>query len=1042
VHWLSRDLNKASVLTLSGIVYNKRIDFVIDSGAERSVIPFSIVPDAFIQPSSIQLTGVGGDKLKVFGHCSAEVQVKSLRRNFSVNFIVTDTCPILGADFLSAYNLFLNMKQKVLIDPLADIKAQLQAGSFKNTGVRVASASSNDSYIQVHYPELTVAPDYSCMPVNGGVEHTIETDCSPIFSKPRPLNPAKFEVAKAEFDALLSMKIVRPSKSPWASPLHMVKKANGTWRPCGDYRRLNAATVPDRYSIPNMQHIHNKLHGAKVFSTLDLVKAYHFIPVAEKDIAKTAICTPFGTYEYLRMPFGLRNATSTFQRYVDNLFRSIPFVVTYIDDILIFSNSEDEHKAHLNIVLETLRDAGLKVNDSKCNILKREVNFLGYLLNERGIKPMTERVKALKELTPPIDKKMLQRYIGMFSFYQRCIPCFSEKIMPLRNVLHKPSFVWSSDDQCCFEALKEEIAAATELTYPAPNASYTITADASNYAIGASLHQVCDGVSSPLSFFSRKLSPVEVKYSTFDRELLAVFAATKKWKDFIDGTCVTVFTDHKPLLGALKGDKERHSGRQQRQISLISEYITDVIFVAGKDNVVADTLSRNECPSIATIEANSASFDLIGIAKGQSGIDFSANNYKEFELNDNLKIVCEISNVNPRPYVPLDLRHKLFSFFHEMSHPGRKATTRIIGSRYYWPSLKTDCQTWVSECMECQQNKVQRHTKRPIGELPCPTERFTTVHMDIVGPLEFPDSTTDFSTTPRYLLTIIDSFTRWVEVVPLSTITAESVCQAFLMQWVSRFGPPLVLITDRGSQFNSELIALIRTMLGINHIRTTAYNPKANGLIERFHRTLKAAMKCRGRNWLQQLPIVMLGLRMRPDDDGSSAYSRVMGEQPIVPRILPGNFDLKELSTQLHQVQHRYSIPRSRSTPAFTPKALQTCEYVWVRLDRVRKPLEAPYQGPFRVLDRKPDVFTIETRGKPSTVSVERLKPALLPAKAMDSPATPEASSPPGADAQPALASAGPSKLTPATDDTQQDGQATRSGRRVRIQEKPDFIYF
>jgi len=1036
---------------LSGVAYNKHIDFVIDSGAERSVIPLSMVPDAVILPSSIQLSGVGGEKLVVYGHCSAEVQIKSLRRNFRVNFVVTDTCPILGADFLSSYNLSLNMKQKFLIDPIANIKAELKPGSFKHPTVRVASASSDDSFIKIHFPELTEPPDYNSMPVSGEIEHCIETNCSPIFSKPRPLNPAKYAIAEAEFNTLISMKIVRPSKSPWASPLHMVKKANGTWRPCGDYRRLNAATVPDRYSIPNMQHIHNKLHGAQIFSTLDLVKAYHFIPVAEKDIPKTAICTPFGTFEYLRMPFGLRNATSTFQRYVDNLFRDVPFVVTYIDDILIFSRSVDEHKAHLNVVLNKLRDAGLKVNDKKCHVLKSEVSFLGYLLTGKGIKPMKERVEALKELPPPSDKKTLQRYIGMFSFYQRCIPCFSEKIMPLRNILRKPDFVWSDCDQQCFDTLKTLIADATELTFPSPNASYTITADASDYAIGASLHQVYNGSSSPLSFFSRKLSPVESKYSTFDRELLAVFAATKKWKDFIEGSPVTVFTDHKPLLGALKGDKERHSGRQQRQISLINEYITDVIYVAGKDNVVADTLSRNENASIGAVDTSSSSFDLIGIAKGQVGEDFSDGNYKAFDIDKNFKVYCEISNANPRPFVPVNLRHDLFLFFHGLAHPGRKATTKMIGSRYFWPTLKTDCHRWVTECLECQENKVQRHTKRPIRELPCPSERFSTVHMDIVGPLEVPCSSASEVNSPRYLLTIIDSFTRWVEVVPLVTITAESVCQAFLLEWVARFGPPLVLVTDRGSQFNSELLSLIRLMLGINHIRTCAYNPKANGLVERFHRTLKASLKCRGKNWLDQLPIVMLGLRMRPDEDGTSAYSRVVGEQPLVPKILPGNFDLQELSKQLHQIQHRYTTTRSRSTPTYMPKDLQTCEFVWMRLDRVRKSLEAPYQGPYRVLSRKPDVYTLDIKGKPVTVSVERLKPAVLPAKRLDDTETGRTD---GAHNEmtnrrdtDARSDDTHSEVSDSNQRTQmtdgaQETDVTRGGRRVRIKEKPDFVYY
>jgi len=1020
---------------LPTIIFNKRVDFIIDSGAERSVIPSEIVPSALVQPSTITLKGVGGEKLDVYGHISAKVQVKALRRNFNVSFIVTKTKPILGADFLTSYNLSLNMKQQTLVDPLAGIKAELKPGTFQHSSIRVASANSNDSYIKINFPDLLLPPDYSSMPIDSVTKHNIETTCPPIFAKPRPLNPAKFKIAKQEFDTLLNMNIVRPSKSPWASPLHMVKKADGSWRPCGDYRRLNAATVPDRYAIPNMQFMHNKLHGAKVFSRLDMVKAYHFIPMAEDDIGKTAICTPFGTFEYLRMPFGLRNAASTFQRYVDNLFRDMPFVVTYIDDILIFSRSEEEHESHLHSVLQRLLNSGLRINDSKSVIKKPSVSFLGYHLNDKGIKPMKERVEALNNLPPPTDKKVLQRYIGMFSFYQRCVPNFSEKIMHLRDILKRPDFSWSKADDLQFDQIKQAISSAAELTYPAPDASYTITADASAFAIGASLHQVCQGESTPLCFFSRKLSPVETKYSTFDRELLAVFASIKKWKEFVSGSSVTVFTDHKPLVGALKGDKERASGRQQRQISLINEYITDVIYVPGKENIVADTLSRNESASISAIESN-VSFDLISIAKGQSNLDLSASNFKTFDLSDGVKLVCEISNVNPRPYVPNDLRYPLYSFFHSLSHPGRKATTRLIGSRYYWPTLKTDCQKWVAECQECQSCKVQRHTKRPIGELPCPTERFTIMHMDIVGPLVLPDDDRSLESRPRYLLTMIDAFTRWVEVVPLVNITAESVCNAFMFQWFARFGPPLEIITDRGSQFNSELLKLINNLLGINHIRTSSYNPKSNGLIERFHRSLKASLKCRGKNWLQQLPLVLLGHRMRPDEDGTSCYSRVVGEQPIVPRVLPGNFDLSKLSVDLHQLQHKYTVPRGRDVASFTPKDLQTCKFAWVRLDRVRRPLEAPYQGPFRVVNRRPHVFTLEIKGKPTTVSVERIKPAIIPAKALDEVPKTDVDATGGAQCLSQL----PASVT--ADDEQLLPKTSRSGRRVMIKEKPDFVYF
>jgi len=967
VQGLGRDHNKATVLVITGFVYGTKLDFIIDSGAERSVLPVSAAPQSVIYPSSIKLTGVNGSAIQTYGHCRTEIGIKSLRRQFPIDFIITNTKAILGADFLTLFNLDLNMKRRELSDPLTGIIAKLNPGEFTETTNRIVSSPSNVDFISENYPLVLTAPDYSTAPVNV-IKHAISTTGPPLYSKARPLSPVKYQEAKIEFDKLLKLNIVRPSNSPWASPLHMVKKSNGTWRPCGDYRRLNSVTVPDRYSVPNMQTIHHKLRGSCYFTTLDLVKAYHFIPVEEDDISKTAICTPFGNFEYLRMPFGLRNAASTFQRYIDSVFNDFPYVITYIDDILIFSSTEEEHTSHLHAVLEKLSSVGLKINPEKSTLSKPAVSFLGYEINSKGIKPLPERVDALKRLPVPGDKKILQRYIGMFNFYQRCIPQFSEIVMPLRNLMKQSDFNWDSKHDAAFDKLKEAVSLATELSFPDANATFSITADASGHAIGACLHQIVNGVSSPLSFFSRKLSDAEVRYSTFDKELLAVFSALKKWKYMVQDSNLTIFTDHKPLVGAVKSGTERASDRQQRQLSFICEYATDIIHVAGKDNVVADTLSRNPSASIGTVSSFTPAvpkFDLISIAKEQRTCDLD-NKYKSFNLVEGVDIKCETSSTNPRPYVPESKRKDVFNFYHSLSHPGRKATTRLIGSRFYWPTMKTDVQLWVAQCCSCQQSKVNRHIKRPISELPCPSQRFTVVHLDLVGPLEIPDS---YGNNPKYLLTMIDSYTRWSEVLPLNDISAESVCSAFLFQWVSRFGPPLTLVSDRGSQFNSELMSNLNSCLGINHIRTVSYNPKANGLIERFHRSLKNALRCRGGNWLKQLPFVLLGLRMHPDESGSCPFARVTGEQPLMPRILVDNSDVNQLSQQLQRINFPYTPPRQRATNSYMPDQMKSCDYCWVRVDRVKKSLEAPYQGPYRVLERRPEFFSLQVRGKPVNVS-------------------------------------------------------------------------
>jgi len=992
---------------------------LVDSGAEKSIIPHSFVPKFLVYPSNVTLSGVGGANIQNLGQCMLNVGIPGLRRSFSVPFITTSTRAILGADFLTEHGLLLDMRKRCLTDPLTQISAKLESQSGI-CEINVTSSTPPSNSILSLYPSLTQAPNYTTL-YKTDIFHEINTTTNqPIFSKARPLGVNKLNCAKKEFDQLLKLNIIRPSSSPWASPLHMVPKPDGTWRPCGDYRRINCVTIPDRYPIPNLQHIHHRLANSVIFSKLDIVKAYHFIPVRPEDIPKTAICTPFGLFEYTRMPFGMRNSAGTFQRFINNVLGDLDFTTAYIDDILIFSKSESEHEKHLHTIFQRLDSVGLKLNANKCQFSKPEVDFLGYAVNAKGIKPPESRIKALHDLPIPRDSKELIRYLGMFGFYQRCIPNFAQIVFPLRELAKEKEFVWSDLHNKSFLSLKSALSSCSELTYPKPKCKLTITSDASAHSIGACLNQH-DNFSEepkPLAFFSRKLSDTEQKYSTFDRELLAVFASEKKWRDVIDGSHTTVFTDHKPIVGAFKSNNSRLSDKHQRQLSFISEYVSDIIHIAGKENVVADTLSRN---TISSITCETEPVDLGQIAKHQkeSGEDFSK--FKEFDIGlHDTKLFCEISHPNPRPVVPSKLRKSIFNHLHNLAHYGTKASYRLIISRYFWPSLKSDVRSWCQECIVCQQNKIGKHTKKQIHDLPFPTNRFATIHMDIVGPLPLTNNTHNEN---KYLLTIIDSYTRWLEAIPIADITAQTICKEFMLNWVSRFGPPLTLTTDRGSQFCSELAAKMVDMLGIHHIRTCAHNPRANGIVERAHRTLKAALKCRGKNWLNQLPVVLLGMRMKPNENGTSPFSMVTGEQPLVPRIITPNFDLTELSIRLHQLPFNYIPTRKKKIEEQLPEALKSAKFVWLRTDRVRKPLKSPYQGPYKVLEKTDDTFTIEVRGKKSVVSINRVKPAHLVEE-----------------------SEVEKEMTNSSDDEQvaeqRLPQVTKSGRRVKFKEVQEYVYY
>ena len=284
-----RDRKQATVLSLEANIFNVNLNFLVDSGAERSILPPNLVPRELISPSSVRLKGANDANIACYGEIAASVFIPSLNRSYKVNVVVADTKPILGADFLTKHGLVLDMRLKKLHDPMLNKDAILAVNQSNKICITLVK---DKTFISSCFPGLLGAPEYDKL-TSTTVFHRILTTGPPRFCRPRPLPPLKLDIAKAEFHKLLELNIIRPSSSPWASPLHMVKKSDGSWRPCGDYRSLNNITIPDRYPIPNLQSFHHKLEGAVIFSKIDLVKAYHFIPVAPEDVEKTAICTPF-----------------------------------------------------------------------------------------------------------------------------------------------------------------------------------------------------------------------------------------------------------------------------------------------------------------------------------------------------------------------------------------------------------------------------------------------------------------------------------------------------------------------------------------------------------------------------------------------------------------------------------------------------------------------------------------------------------------------------------------------------------------------------
>lgn len=538
---------------------------LLDCGAQVSCISlhlFSQLKEQYFKQlvvSSNQLITATKENIKTKGKYEMTIKIK--KQVFLHHFYVLDNLAehlILGCDFMQKYKILIDFSKNMIKIPLPkkiiNVIGQTDKPTFSKDPPLDHLQDADRQFIEQLLSENKdiCADKMTQLGLAIGTEHCIKlTNDEAVYTPPYRVPQTQMNILRNYLDEMLENNIVRPTKSSaFASPVVIVPKKTGDWRICIDYRKLNKVTIKDRYPLTRIDDIFNYLAGSKFFTTLDLFSGYWQIKMRDEDIHKTAFICEFGHFEFVRMPFGLCNAPASFQKLMDKVLAPYlrKFVLVYLDDIVIFSKTFQEHLEHIQSIFEILRKSGLKIKTKKCEFAKKELVYLGHIISINGIRPNPKKTECVANFPTPNNSDQVRTFLGLSGYYRKFIKNYADIAKPLTELTKlDATWKWTEKEIRAFNHLKHLLTTNPILGYPDPYIDYVLQTDASEYAIGAVLAQIQDGNEVVIAYMSKILQKNELKWAVIEKELYAIVYALKYFRTYIYGRKVTVFTDHKPL---------------------------------------------------------------------------------------------------------------------------------------------------------------------------------------------------------------------------------------------------------------------------------------------------------------------------------------------------------------------------------------------------------------------------------------------------------------------------------------------------------------